>query len=212
MRPRPSGRGESGGRRVPGPAHPFLQCGHGLRVVENDADGEDVSYTGDLQCGHGLRVVENPDRRPQLRVDQPPSMRPRPSGRGEQQGSQDFQAVIAPSMRPRPSGRGERLTITHSDGTVSAFNAATAFGSWRTPGVNQADDALYLPSMRPRPSGRGERVSRNAVVLRAHWGLQCGHGLRVVENLGGRRQRHDGLCPFNAATAFGSWRTPPARR
>ncbi len=114
-----------------------------------------------LQCGHGLRTVEN--HRP----------------------AQVRSGSTRASMRPRSSDRGERLLSNTFASWEDRFNAATVFGPWRTrarrdklPGTGQA-------SMRPRSSDRGELpVPRPG--WRCRWmALQCGHGLRTVEN-------HDG--------------------
>ena len=161
MRPRPSCRGErrEDGRRrarlvpfnaatafVPwrtlsSPAtyprsSPTLQCGHGLRAVENRRLPPPVVNQGsDLQCGHGLRAVENLDRNQHRRRLDRPSMRPRPSCRGEPEDPPfACRSVPAPSMRPRPSCRGE------PGGCISRHIGA------------------FVPSMRPRPSCRGERL------------------------------------------------------
>ncbi len=160
-----------------------LQCGHGLRTVEN------YKYVWGrfsakilLQCGHGLRTVENSSDGPCGRASSGASMRPRSSDRGEQ------------SLECRERERRE------------GFNAATVFGPWRTPtggvamrtnfllqcghGLRTVENpgrqpflARCIPaSMRPRSSDRGEPSSwpiRAGSMTR----LQCGHGLRTVENL-----------------------------
>ena len=114
-----------------GAASVALQCGHGLRAVENPKDSLDpcrsvrrfnaatafvpwrtrrlalgnVAYAV-LQCGHGLRAVENAE--------------PTDASR----------RVTQPSMRPRPSCRGERSCAISAPS--AGFNAATAFVPWRT--------------------------------------------------------------------------------
>ncbi len=110
-------------------------------------------------------------------------MRPRSSDRGElvPAGQGRLQSAHA-SMRPRSSDRGERGAAGPACASRSpGFNAATVFGPWRT-----AD------------------VPATTVALTA---LQCGHGLRTVEN----NHRPSGppawARRFNAATVFGPWRT-----
>ena len=61
-----------------------------------------------------------------------------------------------------------------------SFNAATARSPWRT-------------------SGSTLTLNTGSTLL------QCGHGLRAVENL--RRHWLRTESRFNAATAFGPWRT-----
>src|SRR5204862_179514 len=131
---------------------------------------------------------------------------------------------------PRLSGRGERPGPGPRGRPEAAFNAATAFGPWRTEpcggcrgrvrrlqcghgfravendGHRRAGDLVCRPSMRPRLSGRGEPGSGLAAGEPLN-SLQCGHGFRAVEN--DRRGVLDGAAirAFNAATAFGPWRT-----
>ncbi len=109
-----------------------LQCGHGLRAVENgQANTITVAALAGLQCGHG------PCRGERLRprtpaVAEEPSMRPRPSCRGERQRAvRRLRSHLPPSMRPRPSCRGEPEIVLYRA-------------------------ALTGASMRPRPSCRGE--------------------------------------------------------
>src|SRR5260370_764755 len=132
MRPRPSGRGERFEDHLDEMYEVFLQCGHGLRAVENIAGPSPLSdfITPSMRprpSGQG----ELRHRLVSLLVLCPPSMRPRPSGRGELAILAGKPPVEVPSMRPRPSGRGER-------------NLEGRFG------ISEE------PSMRPRPSGRGE--------------------------------------------------------
>ncbi len=111
----------------------FLQCGHGLRAVENDC--------------HGVRSMVT---------------------------LMSFNAATA-FVPWRTRRRSPHLSNRRS------FNAATAFVPWRT-------DILGTPG---------------PVFLR----LQCGHGLRAVENAGATSEGATSAGGFNAATAFVPWRT-----
>src|SRR5581483_11143854 len=110
MRPRSSDRGEPGSATLYGLFVVELQCGHGLRTVENVKSYSVNPYVQLLQCGHGLRTVENFDQCCVLSEHRNASMRPRSSDRGER---------CRPSVC-QPSG--------------CRFNAATVFGPWRTAG------------------------------------------------------------------------------
>ncbi len=160
-----------------------LQCGHGLRTVENQLlvllprhleagfnaatvfgpwrtlpevpDLVELSTT--LQCGHGLRTVENHGPQGTCCPLRHASMRPRSSDRGERRMRIGMGAQGEASMRPRSSDRGERQPIILASPMSPSFNAATVFGPWRTSGCR------YHPA--PRSAG------------------------------------------FNAATVFGPWRT-----
>ena len=160
MRPRPSCRGERSADGGLGSAGCTLQCGHGLRAVENEAHFATVRAWADaLQCGHGLRAVENGRlvRRHRALLIRA-SMRPRPSCRGEPRMLVGNDSLTAASMRPRPSCRGEPVT--------------------------RSGPAPRQPaSMRPRPSCRGELCYHRQLATSAGR-LQCGHGLRAVENVG----------------------------
>ena len=197
MRPRPSGRGEPilGLTGRSGTATSELQCGHGLRAVERtiiavfvaapaNTDGDEP---WELQCGHGLRG---------------------PWKTGLAPTRQAFRGVRrrrAASMRPRLARRGEHLALETQRLTQSAsFNAATAFGPWRTrgargrssapPGFNAAT-AFGPWRTASSVDGGGWAVSFNAATAFGPW--------RTNARLAGS----DLVPRFNAATAFGPWRT-----
>src|SRR4051812_21924680 len=82
MRPRPESRGEL----VPPLtatilARTLLQCGHGLKAVENLVSPLQFWHHHLLQCGHGLKAVENPRYGVEHYQGGRASMRPRPESR-----------------------------------------------------------------------------------------------------------------------------------
>ncbi len=163
------------------PSTAWLQCGHGLRTVENwdlpplrsrswwsfnaatvfgpwrtMAEKDSTLTPGGLQCGHGLRTVENHRATLTGLLRTRASMRPRSSDRGELSG-----AAAGSCRSMLQCGHGLRtvendLCVMGHSRHVASFNAATVFGPWRT-------TLLPLPLASPV-------------------GLQCGHGLRTVEN------------------------------
>ena len=160
-------------------------------------------------------------------------MRPRPSCRGEhrialasdRRVSHSFNAATAfvpwrtrtvragagmaampASMRPRPSCRGEpRDTGLAGRCSRCSFNAATAFVPWRTHSHSCCIPVTRSASMRPRPSCRGERSIRRAAIQRIVE-LQCGHGLRAVENIC-RRIAVDPSSALQCGHGLVPWRT-----
>ncbi len=209
MRPRSSDRGEPALAVQALRDREALQCGHGLRTVENDRRGtltrtlaifgfNAATVFGPwrtpkpligapagrmLQCGHGLRTVENFE--------------------STLAGERDAMLQCGHGLRTveNPAGRG---TGWRAGGR---FNAATVFGPWRTH-VARANAA----SPASLQCGHGLRTVENDRSQARRRGpeheLQCGHGLRTVENprpAGGEAVIQRG---FNAATVFGPWRTP----
>ena len=159
-----------------------LQCGHGLRAVENVTSVWRRCGAGRLQCGHGLRAVENM--------------------KGEETslpGSSRFNAatafvpwrtvggiVTAGGEKGLQCGHGlravENRTRWSRPRRTGRFNAATAFVPWRTKTVTR--------------DLNGRRSSFNAATAFVPWRTQ-----RCWRNIVLRR-----AC-FNAATAFVPWRT-----
>ena len=182
MRPRPSCRGEPGANvRRSGDSRQSFNAATAFVPWRTSSPRRRPRRSPRLQCGHGLRAVENEGVSVTLAMVWQPSMRPRPSCRGELRAARNAvraagnlqcghglravenaprrrgrAACERPSMRPRPSCRGELQLIVDK--------------------VSQDE-----PSMRPRPSCRGE--PRPATPARTSQPcLQCGHGLRAVEN------------------------------
>ena len=160
---------------------------------------------------------------------------------------------MPPSMRPRPGGRGERPPGHGDAAGPMSFNAATTRRPWRAKAAMTSRHGAGEASMRPRPGGRGEHVGEavphgrwwcfNAATTRRPWrassttrprppppALQCGHDPEAVESNYIRSHRasraalqcgHDpeavesintqggGKCQasrFNAATTRRPWR------
>ena len=113
-------------------------------------------------------------------------------------------------MRPRPSGRGEHLNRGACCNAEDGFQygPATAFGPWRT--QNSVRPTCWLQCGHGLP-GRGERNGlKRGHTRRPDRRFNAGHGLRAVENACSARvqpRRPTVSKGFNAATAFGPWRT-----
>ncbi len=92
-------------------------------------------------------------------------------------------ASRTPSMRPRPSCRGE----------PTAYASGSACRAY--------------PSMRPRPRAveNVHRLTRHAAA--GSMRLQCGHGLRAVENHRARLPSTDAAASLQCGHGLGPWRT-----
>ena len=229
MRPRPHGRGERIGVASSKMRNPVLnaaltttlQCGHGLRAVENghvhrgvdvgldpsmrprpSGRGEPVTPAtagppqtavnqGQLQCGHGLQG-RGTGHHTVIAVAAGPQYGPRPSFKAVENACRTPRPGkrARPGTRPRPSGRGELswcpLPLLTGE-SVLPFNApATAADvEEQVPGteepiVRSFNAATALRAVkRANPTVSSQRAAGSTVGNPA---LQCGHGLRAVEN------------------------------
>ena len=112
----------------------------------------------------------------------PPSMRPRPEGRGERPSPPVGARSHERTFNAATTRRSWRTTVSLSaTASHSTFNAATTRRSWRT---------IYEAFNRPN------EMSFNAATTRRSW-----------RTLLARREPDLPLWPFNAATTRRSWRT-----
>ena len=156
------------GAREDGP----LQCGHGLRAVENDFGAE--TYMGQFQ----------------------PSMRPRPSCRGERQGGQPAAAD------------GHALQCGHGLRAVENLLLLPLFILWRyhlqcghglRAVENGQANTITVAALAGLQCGHGLRAVENACghePLPSRKSLQCGHGLRAVENANAQFDDYDPIYPL----------------
>ncbi len=140
-------------------------------------------HTSKLQCGHGLRTVENVRLLNEVLAETEASMRPRSSDRGE--------PAPVPRGRPRKKklqcGHGLRTVENHvlerilPEGIAASMRPRSSDRGEPDKSLGRAE-AAKKASMRPRSSDRGERLGRRYMRGAVEVGLQCGHGLRTVEN------------------------------
>ena len=165
----------------------------------------------------------------------PPSMGPRPNGRGKLLLGPVLGRTGRPSMGPRPNGRGkapitadmitpiilqwgrgqtaaERCNVS----LITAYNDSLQWGRGQTAAERgnhaSANERVYRPSMGPRPNGRGKVVCTWRVRVSST--LQWGRGQTAAESLVGGAAGAHGKRPSMGPRPNGrgkrpAWRPPP---
>ena len=133
-----------------------------------------------LQCGHGLRAVENGEV-PWPDGESAAFNAATASCRGEPVRSREAATTARASMRPRPSCRGEPARIDYWRSEELALQCGHGPRGRGEPEVCWTTASPTTASMRPRPSWPW-RTSIICSIYRLVGTLQCGHGPRAVEN------------------------------